>query len=157
MSYQHPTINSYKGHQLSAFVAGIEHDGTSRVAYGIYDNGKLLKTNSASLAISIDSAIVTGVWSVTHYIIKHGLSIYDLDIYINDKAITNALTEFWYMALDYSKNASAAKIDNVLNDCCNIKSVAFNYLRGTEDGAARDYAARMVRLKASLLSLSSHQ
>lgn len=151
----YPKSISFESHQLSSFVAGIEHAGTSRVGYSIYDNGELVVANTASLNIDIESAIITAVWSVTHYVIKNNLSMYDLDIYINDKPISNALTEFWYMLMDYSRSYDAPKIDNVLNDCCNIKSVAFNYLDGTEEGIAEPYAERMVRLKASLIDLPS--
>lgn len=137
---------------MSAFIAArrFGKDNTCCAAYSVYDMGELLTSKAVTIpGISEHRALLMAAWSVLHYIIVHKLSSYDLSIYSDDKNICDELTKVWY-GEDILKYEDDDRMVKVINDCCNVASVAFSVCEPDKDADESSYSHRMADLVAEI-------
>ena len=139
-------------HQISAFVTAKERNGKCLVAYSVYDTGEELVERFASIdGITEHRGLLMAAWSVLHYVIGNGLSVYDLSVYSDNKEVCDELTGIWY-GDDISKHEDADRVEKVISDCCRVASVAFSVCDPYFGESKTDYHYRMAKLRAKISS-----
>lgn len=133
-------------HQVAAFVAARKEGGMTNAAYSVYDTGELSVTRRVSIRdVSEHRALLVAAWSAVNYCKEH-MPAEDLSVYFAERQVPNELTSVWIGNSKAEEHPDSDRIESVLRDCCQIKSVAFGVC--PVDGG--DYADRMKEIEDSV-------
>lgn len=137
-----------------AFVTASKEDDGVRMGYMVERHCDIeVKRCVQSKNASLRRCLLLAVWSVVHFVRNSDFADMEMTVYIDDIDLCNELTSNWY-GIEHTDVADDGDIVcKIIDDCCHVANVSFEYCGTDEKGIMRHVSDRMREMKI-ILTLS---